>query len=105
MNSVPSEAPRGLTVVASTSTSIALTWQLPLVDFQNGIITGFRLFFKQKGLKDPLRSVVARNTIVRVTGLIAFTEYEFQVLAFTSVGDGPKCPVVVARTKRKEDGE
>ena len=37
-----------------------------------------------------------------VTGLDKYTEYEFQVLAFTSVGDGPKSSVEVVRTK--EDG-
>ena len=37
-----------------------------------------------------------------VTGLDKYTEYEFQVLAFTSVGDGLKSSVVVKRTK--EDG-
>ena len=37
-----------------------------------------------------------------VTGLDKYTEYEFQVLAFTSVGDGPKSSVGVERTK--EDG-
>ena len=37
-----------------------------------------------------------------VTGLDKFTEYEFQVLAYTSDGDGPMSPVEVKRTK--EDG-
>ena len=38
-----------------------------------------------------------------VTGLDKYTEYEFQVLAFTSKGDGPKSSVGVVRTK--EDGK
>ena len=38
-----------------------------------------------------------------VTGLAKYTEYEFQVSAFTSGGDGPKSTVVVNRTK--EDGK
>ena len=33
-----------------------------------------------------------------VTGLDKYTEYEFQVLAFTSVGDGPKSSPKVKRT-------
>ena len=40
---------------------------------------------------------------VPVTGLDKNTEYEFQVLAFTSVGDGPNSSVEVERTK--EDGK
>ena len=38
-----------------------------------------------------------------ISGLDKYREYEFQVLAFTSVGDGPKSPVEVERTK--EDGK
>ena len=34
-----------------------------------------------------------------VTGLDKYTEYEFQVLAFSSGGDGPKSPVKVERTE------
>ena len=38
-----------------------------------------------------------------INGLDNYTEYEFQVLAFTSHGDGPKSSVVVERTM--EDGK
>ena len=37
-----------------------------------------------------------------VSGLNKYTEYEFQVLAFTSDGDGPKSSTKVKRTM--EDG-
>ena len=43
-------------------------------------------------------STLSRNVI----GLDKFTEYGFQVLAYTLDGDGPKSPVEVKRTK--EDG-
>ena len=38
-----------------------------------------------------------------VNGLEKYTEYEFQVLAFTLVGDGENSSVVVERTN--EDGK
>ena len=38
-----------------------------------------------------------------VTRLKKNTEYEFKVLAFTSVGDGPNSSVVIERTN--EDGK
>ena len=38
-----------------------------------------------------------------INGLDKYTEYEFQVLAFTSYGDGPESSVVVERTM--EDGK
>ena len=44
------------------------------------------------------------NTFTKtVTGLLKYTEYEFQVLAFTSAGDGPKSSKLVKRTN--EDGK
>ena len=45
--------------------------------------------------------VSARTT--DVTGLSKYTEYEFQILAFTSVGDGPNSTVKSKRTK--QDGK
>lgn len=63
------------------------------------------MFYRQKGSTDPpLMLVSDRAELIKVvTTLKKNTEYEFQVLAFTSVGDGPKNSVVVERTK--EDGK
>ena len=43
------------------------------------------------------------NLTRNITGLEKYTVYEFQVLAYTSVGDGPNTSVIVERTK--EDGK
>ena len=43
------------------------------------------------------------NRAKKIKGLETFTEYEFQVLAYSSVGDGPKSSIKVERTK--EDGK
>ena len=101
--SVPSQPPTAFKLTASSSTSITASWQLPPVFARHGrTITGFKLFYKKKGcggsataLPISSGSILSRN----VTGLDKFTEYEFQVLAFTSNGDGPKSPVEVERTK------
>ena len=93
-------------MVAASSTNITANWQLPPVDSRNGIIKGFKLFYKKK---DPAGSPTTTQTINNgttfaktVTGLAKYTEYEFQVLAFTSVGDGPRSSVKSKRTM--EDG-
>ena len=101
--SVPSQAPSGFTVTASTSTSITASWQLPPKYARHGNITGFKLFY---GKKDAVGSPIVFNvkSLTRVvSGLDKYTEYEFQVLAFSSKGDGPNSSVVVERTK--EDGK
>lgn len=63
------------------------------------------MFYRQKGSTDPpLMLVSERAELIKVVArLKKNTEYEFQVLAFTSVGDGPKSSVVVERTN--EDGK
>ena len=103
---VPSQAPVSFTVIASTSTSITANWQLPPADSRNGIITGFKLFYKKNGSAEPptILTINSSATLTKtVSGLDEDTDYEFQVLAFNSVGDGPKSYVVVARTM--EEGQ
>ena len=83
-------------MTAKSSTSITASWQLPPEDDRNGVITGFKLFYKKKGSSGSqnvlnVNSGSARNKVV--TGLDEYTEYEFQVLAYTYVGDGPKSSV------------
>ena len=94
-------------MAASTSTTIVPSWKLPPAADRNGNITGFKLFYKRK---DPSGSPITTETIndgatlsKNVTGLLKYTEYEFQVLAFNSVGDGQRSPLKTERTL--EDGE
>ena len=103
--SVPSQAPSGCKVTASTSTSITASWQLPPEYARHGTITGFKLFHAKKGSQGPPTELTNNVTSLSrvVSGLDKYTEYEFQVLAFSSKGDGPKSSVVVERTK--EDGK
>ena len=94
------------TVIAETSTSIRASWQLPPEDSRNGIIIGFKLFYKKKGFAGSASTVLFNdgNTLTKgVTGLLKYTEYEFQVLAFTSAGDGMNSSVKTVRTN--EDGK
>ena len=98
----PSQAPSNFTLTVRSSTSIKVSWQLPPADSRNGIITGFKLFYKKKGSPGlPTALNISNGTILTkdITGLEKYTEYEFQVLAFTSVGDGTSSSVVVERTK------
>ena len=103
---VPSKAPENFTVTECSSTSITAYWQLPPADSRNGIIAGFKLFYKRKDSVASPTMIILNNGKIHaknVTELNEYTEYEFQVLAFTSVGDGPKSSVEVERTR--EDGE
>ena len=98
--SVPFLPPDNFAVTAVSSTSITAIWQLPPADTNNGIIKGFKLFYKKKGYAGLENSEFINGTTFTrtVTGLLKYTEYEFQVLAFTSGGDGPRSSILTERT-------
>ena len=103
---VPSRSPDNFTVTAKSSTSITASWQLPPVADRNGIIRGFKLCYKRKDSSGSQTVKTINDGSIWnkvVTGLDKFTEYEFQVLAYTSVGDGPKSSKEYERTN--EDGK
>ena len=103
--SVPSQPPTAFKLTATSSISIAASWQLPPVYTRHATIIGFKLFYTKKvsGLSVTILTISGESTLSKnVTGLDKYTEYEFQVLAFTSDGDGPKSSVEVERTM--EDG-
>jgi len=64
-----------------------------------GIILGFKLLYRNKSsASDPLTVITIRSNstlTTEVTGLGKYTEYEFQVLAFSSIGNGPSSVQVV----------
>ena len=98
MIAAPSQSPRNFSAIAVTSTIITASWQLPPADSRNGIIIGFKLFYKKRGSGGQATTLTIKNGTALskdITGLDIYTEYEFEVLAFTSVGDGPRSPPMV----------
>ena len=91
-------------MTAVTSTIITASWQLPPADSRNGIIIGFKLFYKKRGSAGAATTLTINNRAALskdVTGLDVYTEYEFEVLASTLAGDGPRSsPVVFVRTMK-----
>jgi len=103
----PSCSPRLTSVQALSSTSIRVTWS-PLKDSRqcrlNGVLRGYKVAYKlnrhRSGIMYQDVKGSDRTTTV-VTDLDKYTEYSFQVLAYT-VTDGPWGRQAVTRTK--EDG-
>ena len=99
----PSQPPSQFNVTVESSTSITASWRLPPEGSRHGIIKGYKLFYKKKG-SDSVTFLTLNNikTSETVTELDKYTKYEFQVLAFTSAGDGPNSSTVFKTTM--EDG-
>ena len=89
-----------------TSTSVRASWHLPPANSTYSIILGFKLLYRNKSSAAEPPTVItirSNSTLIReVTGLGKYTEYEFQVLAFSSDGNGPSSVQVVTTN---EDGK
>ena len=92
-------------VTAVSSTAIMASWQLPPTNYKNETIRGFKVFYKKKSSTGSANIELINGTTFTktVTGLREYTEYVFQVWAFTSTGDGVKSSVLTERTN--EDGK
>ena len=92
-------------VTAISSTSIRASWSL-LPEYARHGTRGYKLFYKKNGSAGSatVESINSAATLTKdVTGLDEYTEYEFEVLAFTSAGNGPKSSVEIEWTL--EDGK
>ncbi|XP_040976622.1 receptor-type tyrosine-protein phosphatase delta isoform X18 [Aquila chrysaetos chrysaetos] len=102
--SVPEEAPSGfpqnLHSESSTSTSVQLTWQMPLLAERNGIITKYTVLYRDINVAyQPVElPVVPADTTMTLSGLKPDTTYDVKVRAHTSKGPGPYSPSVQFRT-------
>jgi chitinase len=81
-------APTGLSVGATTSSSVSLSWTAP-----SGTVTGYDVY--QNGVEAQSGLTGTSTTI---SGLTASTSYTFTVLAYNSGGDSPQSTQVSATT-------
>lgn len=104
--SVPSRSPINVTAFNTSSTSINVTWEPVPDDHANGIVLGYRLFYKQadKAINDFSNLTVNSSIFdIEINGLKFYTKYELWLLAFTMVGDGNISEPVYCMTD--EDGK
>ena len=111
---VPVEAPILVKLTAQSSTSVAAHWKLSKLYYNERELISFKLLYQKEGsnvpqiqtIKDAKNVRIENDLLVfssEVTGLEKFTQYEFEVCVFSSVGNGPKSPLKIASTL--EDGK
>ena len=106
---VPTGPPQNVKALNVSSTAINVTWKNVVEEHRNGIITGFKIYYKAVGkfavnTKMMVKKTDRESTTETVlTGLEKFIEYSISVLAFTSKGDGPNSTEVTATTD--QDGK
>lgn len=97
----PSGPPTSLTAVATSSSSIDMTWAPPTRDQQNGIIRHYLVTLVpttvSAGAETLTRNVSSVQQAISISGLQPYTLYNCTVQAET-VELGPSAPVVQAST-------
>ncbi|XP_026815472.1 protein sidekick isoform X3 [Rhopalosiphum maidis] len=90
--SVPSMGPINVVANATSSTTIVVSWGDVPSDHRNGIIEGFKVYYKPGGravypvqIKDIPKNSTFTTTL---TELKKFVQYSIQVLAYSRLGDG-----------------
>lgn len=88
---VPSKAPTDLKAEVLDSISARITWGPVPTDYHNGIIKGYRVFYKRRvnGTYKNKTTVWPAKTLL-LLNLDMAAEYNCTVLAFTETGDGTK---------------
>ena len=101
----PSNAPQAVTVSATSSRSISVSWDPVIADDRNGIIKGYIVNYQAlpngyivaKILNITYEEQNNRQTVT-LDNLNEFTNYSIGVLAFTAFGNGPASVVQVVET-------
>ena len=97
---VPSGPPRNLQASATSSSSVSLTWDVPLPEYQNGMITNYTVLVTPVNPQsDPYQlNTTNKSTRLLVTSLEEFSSYTFVVAARTRVGVGPFSTSITVQT-------
>ena len=100
---VPSAGPFNITARSTSSSSIVVSWGDVPIEHQNGIITGYRVYFKKDGSKGKSFADDTSNKQFSKSGLDPWTFYNITVSAKTSVGEGLQSALL--RVQTDEDGK
>ena len=102
---VPSNAPQAVTVSATSSKSIFVSWDPVIADDRNGIIKGYKVNYQAIPNGDMAamflnitKAQQNKRQTVTLDHLNEFTNYSIGVLAFTAFGNGPASVVQVVET-------
>ena len=94
---VPSGPPQNIIAETSTSRSIYITWNPPLAEDQNGMITNYIVNVTGVETGEQVQ-LTTESESVNVTGLTPYTTYLCIVAASTAIGSGPFSTVTTIRT-------
>ncbi|XP_061572425.1 receptor-type tyrosine-protein phosphatase delta-like isoform X11 [Cololabis saira] len=99
---LPSAPPQDITCTSPSSTSILVSWAPPLLEFHNGVISGYAIQYSTtEGNKTSKRidGIPPGSSPYLLENLEKWTEYGITVRACTEAGDGPESLQLLIRTE------
>ena len=105
-STAPIAPPTNVEAVATSPTSIFVTWEEVAPDDRNGVISMYQVLYRPQqtfGGAIGERSVNVTGLSAALTGLQEYLDYSILVRAYTRSGEGPYSSSITARTH--EDGE
>ena len=102
---MPGKPPQDFKGQNRSSTTIYIEWKPVENGFVHGILLGYRVYYRLTTMPSmpPFNMTLAPTELgTLVDGLFMFTEYTFQITAFTSKGEGKLSQEVIICTD--EDG-
>jgi hypothetical protein len=83
----------------TSSVGILVTWDEVRPEARHGVIRGYKVSYEKAGGVVKWKNVDGGDSReVNITGLQFLTEYKVNVLAYTSVGDGPESAEISVTT-------
>ncbi|XP_022097192.1 tyrosine-protein kinase receptor Tie-1-like [Acanthaster planci] len=98
----PSEPPAQVAVTLTAQRSLSFSWSQPPCGGRGGVIIGYTYRLTEDESNAQVRLSVVSKESATVDDLTPYTKYSFQVLAYTSVGDGPYSIGLIAGTLEAE---
>lgn len=102
ITTAPSGYPQDVSIDTTSSQSAVISWNPPLLEERNGIITSYSITIHRQGT-DSQRQLTSLTTMISVSMLSPFTTYTVTVAASTTIDVGPPSTQLTFRTD--EDGE
>ncbi|XP_067140822.1 neogenin-like isoform X4 [Centruroides vittatus] len=100
---IPSDTPQNVTLEAASSTSIIVRWEPPPKESQNGIITGYKIRYKQKGSRRGETVTTDGNRrLYALTGLERGLQYYVKLSALSINGSGPSTEWIAVETYQND---
>uniref|UniRef100_A0A3Q2E7L1 Sidekick cell adhesion molecule 1b n=1 Tax=Cyprinodon variegatus TaxID=28743 RepID=A0A3Q2E7L1_CYPVA len=97
----PSVAPQSIKVSALSPSGLEVTWDMPPLETQNGLIQGYKVHYwerENQNQTEKVKVIFVPDTQVHLTNLTSYTPYMVTLTAFNTAGDGPPSDPRGART-------